>query len=169
MALPDDADLRRLAADLCGHEPAGFSLDTLHEASRLAREDPAALTDRHLQHVACYEPKSVFPLLKKRAVAVEARAEKAFATAQKYAADQARPATATPKPSITAADMEAMTLEQLCETFPTEPVTLGLFGKLHAFVRDMNERNKERNAKLAALETRVLELEATIAARQPVP
>jgi len=98
MAVPDDADLRRLADELCAREPVGFSLDELHEAGRLATDDPASLTDRHLQHVACYERHRVFPLLLKRAAAREARTATAFTTAQAYAADQQR--AATPKAPI---------------------------------------------------------------------
>jgi hypothetical protein len=43
-----------------------------------------------------------------------------------------------------------------------------LFGKLMAFADDMNERNKERNARIDALEARVLELEAQRAATSKV-
>jgi HK97 family phage prohead protease len=151
-------DLPRLAREICDSEPLFFSMETLHEAGRVAHKDPAQLSNRHLAHIACYQPKTILPLLEKRAAAQQA---------DRHAADQRRAAVvarARATPPMDAAALAAMSPEDFCQRFPHVPVTLEMLAPVLKFTDDMNARNKERNAKIAALEARVLELEASAAA-----
>jgi hypothetical protein len=150
-----------------------FSLDTLHEAHRLATDAPERVTDVHLAHLAHYvSPRALTDIVQRRADAVQRRADEAFADAQAHAVDRRRTAAApVAVPAIDAliheayravdvAALDGLTFDEKAAKYPDLPVTMGLLRHVVQFASDMNERNKERNAKIAALEARVLELEA---------
>jgi phage gpG-like protein len=132
-----------------------FSLDTLHEAGRLAQHAPEQLGDVHIAHLAHYvSPRELTAVIQRRADAMQRRAEEAFEAAQAHAAEQRRAAAAP-----TTVNLEGLTFEQICAQYPDTPATVGLLADVIAGMHDMNERNKERNAKIAALETRAVAAE----------
>jgi hypothetical protein len=184
-------------------DPAHFSMDLLHEAAQFAHDDPTRLTDLHVRHYAVYDPAGAQALLTKRAAALDA-AERARLVAAARTREVAVPQTAV----ADAWPTEAEGLDAWMKRCPRVPTPLGVFkpymDNLKTFLHDMNERNKERNAKIAALEARVaafgpdladaqaravaaearvgqlevrchelgdrvLQLEATLAARTPTP
>ena len=136
-----------------------FRLDVLHEAARLAHVDPVALTDLHLAHVAVYSANDAVAYALKRDRAIEhVERTKALAAYQTTA-------VASP-PAADAWPTKAEGLEAWMERCPTVPTPLGVFkaftDSLQDFVLAMNERNKERNGKIAALEATVAELKNQI-------
>jgi len=126
-----------------------FRLDVLHEAAALAHRDPASLTDLHLKHVAVYSESDAVAYAIKRDRAIEA-AERATAL---VAARQTVPPT-------TGADTRMRPdedLEQYMLRCPMAPTPLVI---LHAVLDSLGPMIKELRQRNAALEARVLELEA---------
>ena len=145
-----------------------FSRDVLEVGSRLAKSAPEQVTDLHLQHLAHYvSDRELTDIVRRRAEAIDRRAheeDEALAIQTARANDEWRVARAPATPPIDAAALEGITsFEELCEKFPDQLVTLGLFGQFHAFVMQINEKNKERNTKIAALEQRAADLTKQLA------
>lgn len=104
---------------------AAFSLSTLLEGERLARQDPSKLTDHHLGHVVLYDPKGAAEMLHMR---------------EKALADVSVKALARPKaPAAAAVVADALSANLIDE------LTTGI-------VAAMKELITPRDARLSALE-----------------
>jgi hypothetical protein len=141
-------------------DPALFSLDVLHEAATLAQDAPTRLTDLHLRHVAVYDPAGAQVLVTKRAAALDAaeRARLVAAAETREGVPQTAVGDAWPT--------QAEGLHAWMTRCPRVPTPLGVFkpymDKFETFLRAMNERNQERNAKIAALEAAVADLRTQV-------
>jgi hypothetical protein len=84
-----------------------------------------------------------------------------FQRAAQLAIIEQRCTKALPAPA--ADDDETLDLVEFCKKYSKRPMTVGLLGEYHKLVRDgwdrMNEKNRQRNAKIAALESRLTALE----------
>lgn len=119
----------------------------IYEAARvLAQASPLDLHAWHFEQLALVSPR----------IEAAARAAQELAMQTKAA------------PVVTAPE----TLEAFLQKHGQEPATYEalhvVFNELLANMKTMNARNIERNTKIAALEARVLELEAAHAAARPV-
>jgi hypothetical protein len=131
-------------------EDARFSLGTLHQADRLARTDPAQLTDLHLRHLVIYAPEAAARALRARDAALDDRRLKALQPAPEP--------PAVTKPAAPA----YVTRTYLAKEFK------GYTDALVEILKAQKARLDAQAAELADTKQRVLELEATAAARAKV-
>jgi len=122
---------------------------------------PVDLTDRDLEIIGSTHPHIEKQLRAERGQAIEAilekRAAEDDAELRRKSVEQQQRLTATARPQK---DEDWDAFVKRCSS---QPLSLRLFDKLfdvysaavREFLQDMNEKNKERNAKIAALETRV--------------
>lgn len=140
---------------IADHEP--FSMATLHEASQLARENPAQLTDLHLRHYATYDAGGAVQLQQKRDRAIEAQRRQAEAPPRRDAG-RALPADVARLPTIdrtvdfsTDAGLDAWaTANKLAAV----PVVIW-----RGFVKTARERRQVLEQRVQALETRLAAFE----------
>lgn len=141
-----------------------FDRTLADEAYALADENPAALTDEHIEQMRlCGNPASADFAKGMRAKALAKRAVDA-----QNAEAAARPDPPAAEPSV---HPGLVLLKRLCEedndknlteivsdvakAHPDTPVPIAIVSVLFKFVMQINERNKERNSKIAALEDRI--------------
>jgi hypothetical protein len=136
-----------------------FDKDVYDAACVLAQSAPLDLNEFHFEQLAIVSPR------------LEADAREKVRTAQ-LAIVRANQAAAQTKAAESAAPDDTddgLTWKQFVAKYANEPMTLGtvvaIIAPLEKAWKDMNARNEQRNVKIAALEARVLELEAQAAAR----
>ncbi len=117
-------------------------------------EERASLTDVEARHIACFDV-----AFAREALIGRDKALKALDRQRLEIQARARVTTAAPPRARDEGPREAESWDAFVKRNPTYRVSVCMLDPLVQFVHEINGKNKERNARLDALEQRVKELE----------